>query len=110
MTIQILITILALVALFGVARRFKTGAVSKGGLIIWILLWVAAGALVWVPQVTNKLAGFLGVGRGADAVFYIAIVLLFYLLFRVHGRIEQLEHQLNELVKKIALKDIDKDQ
>ncbi|MBI4135628.1 DUF2304 family protein [Candidatus Uhrbacteria bacterium] len=109
MIIQILVTALAVFALFGVVRRFKTGAVSKSGLIIWILLWAAAGALVWVPQATNRLAGFLGVGRGADAVFYIAIVLLFYLLFRVHGRIEQLEHQLNELVKKIALKDIDED-
>lgn len=106
MTIQILITSLAVVALFGVARRFKLGAMTRGVFLVWILVWAAAGILVWVPQLTNRLAVILGVGRGADAVFYISIVVLFYLVFRVHGKIENLEQQLNELVKKIALKDL----
>lgn len=105
MTIQILITALALAALFGVARRFKLGAMTRGVFLIWTLVWVAAGVLVWVPQLTNRAAAILGVGRGADAVFYVSIAALFYLVFRVHGKIENLEHQLNELVKKIALRD-----
>lgn len=106
MLIQFLITILALGALFGVARRFKLGAISRGVFLAWTLVWVAAGVLVWVPQLTNRLAAFLGVGRGADAVFYVSIAIMFYLVFRVHGKIENLEHQLNELVKKIALRDL----
>lgn len=106
MLIQLLITTLALIALIGVVRRFKRGAVSRFGLIFWLILWLAVGALVWVPQLTNRGAAFLGVGRGADAVFYISIVALFYAVFRLYGKIENAEHQMNELVKKIALRDL----
>ena len=107
MLIQLLITFLALAALIGVVRRFRRGAVSRAGLLFWLLLWLTVGALVWIPHITNYVAGFLGVGRGADAVFYISIVALFYAIFRLFGKIENTEHQLNELVKKIALRDIE---
>ena|SRR3989338_9225655 len=108
MLIQIFISVLAVVALLGVVRRFRKGAISKAGLLLWVLIWIAAVVSVWNPAVTNLVAGFLGVGRGADAVFYISITALFYVIFRLHGRLENLEHQLSELVKKIALKDFEK--
>ncbi|MBI2552360.1 DUF2304 family protein [Candidatus Uhrbacteria bacterium] len=107
MLIKPLISILALIAASGVIRRFKHGAISRAGFLFWIVLWIAAGALVWVPQITNRLATFLGVGRGADAVFYISVILLFYTVFRLFGKLENLEHQLSDLVKKIALRDLD---
>lgn len=107
MLIQLLITILAIAALAGVIRRFKSGAISRVGLLFWVVLWIAAASLVWVPQVTNYVAGLLGVGRGADAVFYVSIVALSYGVFRLYGKIENVEHQMNEMVKKVALKDLD---
>lgn len=107
MLIQILITLFAIVALFGTVRRFRRGALSRRGLLFWLALWIAVGALVWIPQATNRVAAFLGVGRGADAVFYISVVVLFYAVFRLYGKIENVEHQMNEMVKKVALKDLD---
>ncbi len=108
MLIQILISIVALVALFGVGRRFKRGALSRAGMLAWLALWIMVGALVWIPEATNRVAGFLGVGRGADAVFYVSIIVFLYAIFKLYGKFENLEHQLSELVKKIALKDFDK--
>lgn len=107
MLIQIVISILALAVLIGVVRRFKKGTVSRLGFLTWLLLWLAIGILVWIPQATNLVAVWLGVGRGADAVFYISIIVIFYALFRLHGKLENLEHQLSKMAKKIALKDID---
>lgn len=108
MIIQPLMSILALVALMGVFSRFRHGTVTRVGFLIWLALWLAVGILVWIPQITNRVAGLLGVGRGADAVFYISVVVIFYTLFRLHGKLENLEYQLSVLVKKIALKDIDR--
>mgnify|MGYP001616927803 CR=1 FL=1 len=108
MLIQILISMLALVALWGVGQRFKRGALSRAGVVAWLLIWIVAIVAVWNPWITNRVAGFLGVGRGADAVFYVSIVALFYTIFRLYGKCENLEHQLSELVKKIALRDIDR--
>lgn len=108
MLIQILVTLLAVVAIVGMMRRFHQGALSRSGLIFWLVLWLAVGTLVWVPHITNRIAAFLGVGRGADAVFYVSIVALFYTVFRLYGKLENLEHQMNELIKKIALRDLEK--
>ncbi|KKU74086.1 MAG: hypothetical protein UX98_C0001G0016 [Parcubacteria group bacterium GW2011_GWA2_47_26] len=109
MLIQSLITLLALAVLVGVARRFKAGAISRAGLLFWVVFWAIAVLLVWNPNITNLAANFLGVGRGADAVFYVAIAALFYTIFRLYGKLENLEHQLSELAKKIALKDFRED-
>lgn len=108
MFIQILITILAAAALGGVFIRFRKAAIGRGEFLLWLILWLAALALVWNPRATNIIASWLGVGRGADAVFYISIVVLFYAMFRLYSKLENLEHKLSELVKKIALKDLDK--
>ena len=108
MAIQIIISFVAAGALVGVVRRFNHAALSRSELLLWILLWGAAIVLVWNPNVTNFFADLLGVGRGADAIFYIAIVILFYAVFRLSGRLENIEHDLSELVKKIALKDLEK--
>jgi len=108
MLIQPFISFLALVALVGVFRRLKKGTITRVEFLVWVLLWLAVGILVWVPQITNIVAGLLGVGRGADAVFYVSIVVIFYILFRLYGKIENLEHQLSTMAKKIALKDIDR--
>lgn len=108
MIIQVGVTIFAFIALFGATERFRKGGVSRAGFCFWLVLWISAAALVWLPQATNRIAGFLGVGRGADAMFYVAIIVLLYAIFRLYGRLEHLEHQLSELVKKIALRDLEK--
>lgn len=105
MLIQILITIFAVAALIGTFFRFRKADIGRGEFLIWIILWLGVLALVWNPAATNVIASWLGVGRGADAVFYVAIVFLFYAVFRLYGKQENLEHKLSELVKKIALKD-----
>jgi hypothetical protein len=55
------------------------------------------------PNVTQWFAKLLGVGRGADAVFYLAIVALFYLNFRTESKFRKLQQQLTQLVRKIAI-------
>lgn len=107
MIIQFFISILSIIAVIGGVRRFGKGAISRWGFIFWLIIWIGAIILVWNPWTTNRLAGWLGVGRGADAVFYVAIMVLFYAIFRLHGKMENIEHQLSELVKKIALRDFD---
>lgn len=107
MLIQILVTILAIFVLGRVIFRFRKAALGRAELVLWSLFWIVVIVLVWNPGATNFIAGFLGVGRGADAVFYISIMILFYMIFRLYGKMENIEHRLSELVKKIALRDID---
>lgn len=106
--IQIVVVLFSLYAAGRTVGRFRKGTISLVELIVWLTFWIAVGILVLVPEMTQKLARVLGVGRGADAVFYISLVGLSYAFFRLYLRLRQLEQQLTLLVRKLALQEAPK--
>jgi|SRR5215217_3477063 len=70
-----------------------------------LALFVFSGLAIFFilfPQYTNTIAGKLGVGRGADLLFYICILLFLFLLLKLFARIRQLDKTLTELVRQQA--------
>ncbi len=108
MFIQILIIAFLLFAVSRVILRFKDRTISIGELIVWLVVWVGAGVITILPQSTDFLAKILGVGRGVDAIIYLAIIMLFYGVFRLYVKMEHIEHEITDIVRKTALKDDDK--
>ena len=56
-----------------------------------------------MPQTTTSLASVFGVGRGVDVIVYISLALLFYIVFRMFVMIEDLRHEITNLIRQIAL-------
>ncbi len=106
--IQIVVVLFAGYAGMRTIGRFRKGTISLTELIAWFGFWVAVGVCVLLPQVTQWVADLLGVGRGADAVFYLTLVGLSYAFFRLYLRLRQLEQQLTLLVRQLALRDAPK--
>lgn len=101
--IQLILIIGLLAILISYFRFFRSAVMDK--LLIGFIL--ATGIfLVVFPDLTNKLAGTLGVGRGADLVFYLFIVAFCYLILLVYAKIKKLEQQLAELARRQALMDV----
>ncbi len=107
--IQILIIVSALFALTRAVFQFKKGSLTIAWLLFWIIFWMAAGIVALLPQTTDTLARLVGVGRGADAVIYLSLMTLFYLVFRTYVKIEKTEREITRLVRKLALDDTEKD-
>ena len=101
--IQILIILFALFAVVRTLRQFRAGRLSALWGAVWLLFWTVVVVLVFLPNTTQILADVLGVGRGADLVIYLALVVLFYLLFKLFVKIESVEQEISTLVRKIAL-------
>jgi small membrane protein len=76
---------------------------------VWILLWIAASVAVLRPSITVTLAHFLGIGRGADLVFYCGILGMLIGFFALYVRMKRLEHDITKLVRRIAISEIDHD-
>jgi small membrane protein len=84
-------------------RKFRRPALDK--LFIGFLL--ATGIFfVLDPEVTNQLAHFLGIGRGADLIFYLAILGFGYVTLLLYSKIKKLEDQLTQIVRKQSLESI----
>jgi len=72
--------------------------------LAWSLLWCAAiGAIAW-PNSTVIVAHALGIARGADLVFYLAILGMFVGFFSVFVRMRRLESEITRIVRELALR------
>lgn len=92
-----------LVGLVTLVRTAKGQVLRRNG-AFWAAVWLGAAVFIAFPSTTTSIARWLGIGRGADLILYIAILaglggsLYFYQRFR------RLEITVTELIRREALK------
>jgi small membrane protein len=107
MPIQILLLIAIIAADIVAWKRVREGVISAREALLWTCVWLVAAVVVALPNTTTLIANMLGVGRGVDLVVYGAIILLFFLLFKIFVHLDKLESKLTDIVRKDALKDVE---
>jgi len=104
MLIQLfLLLIIAIIAL-RLYAKLRAREINGRQFLLWLIIWLAAALVVIWPDITVWIANRVGVGRGSDLVIYLAIIFLFYTIFRLLLRLEKMEKNLTELVRQEALK------
>lgn len=106
---QILLSIFLLFALSRVYLRFRGGDVSFFAFVFWTFVFGSAIVVVLFPSLSGKIAHLMGIGRGVDAIVYTSITILFYLVFRLYVYLEDVRHEITDLVQKLALRKENKD-
>ena len=100
MTIQLLLTVGVLAVLFyALAHRRQTPVVA---------VVISAGSLVgcffvWYPETANDVARWVGVGRGADLVFYCWGVISAGIIVNLHVKARLAQTQFTALIRELAL-------
>jgi hypothetical protein len=105
--VQILLISFAAFAMSRVVLRYRRGGMRLLHLALWLVFWVGVVVAVFHPDTTSWLAGKLGVGRGVDVAMYLSILMIFYLLFRSFGKLDDLDRQLTRVVRANALRELD---
>jgi len=103
MVIQVILTLLVVFIIWRVVDKFQRHEIVRGELVSWFVFWLAVIFLVWWPDFSQRVAEFVGVGRGVDLVVYLALFLVFYLIFRIFVRLERIEKNITKIVRKVAL-------
>lgn len=106
--IQWVLILIAVGAVVGAFLRFKKGGLPFRHFVVWTIFWAAAAFIVLRPETASSAARFFGVGRGADVVVYLALAAVYWLVFRLFAKIEDLERRITKLVRELALKDLEK--
>lgn len=100
MMIKLLLTVGVLAVLFyAITHRRQTPAVA---------LVITAGSIVgcffvWLPETANTVAHWMGVGRGADLVFYCWLVISAGVTLNLHVKARSAQTQFTTLVRELAL-------
>lgn len=102
--IRIILTIFAIFAWTRVVMRFRDRVVNSKELAFWTLVWFGTIIVVFLPYKTTAIAKLLGMERGFDAMALIAIVALFYAVYRLYIKLNETEREITKLVRQIALR------
>lgn len=108
MWLQVLISIFVVLILGKLFKQWQQDKMTLGIFLAWCFLWLAILLVFWLPEITSYLANFLGIGRGADLIVYLSIVLIFYLIFKIFVRINKTDKQITKLVREDAIRDAEK--
>ena len=108
MPIQILLIIIVLILIWQLVLRFKRGSIRTLEFTGWLCFWLAAIVVILLPETVSFLARILRVGRGADLVIYLALIILFYLFFRTSIHLEKIERDITKIVRKISFREVDR--
>jgi hypothetical protein len=80
--------------------RLRTAFLDR---LIYLVCAVAGIVLVIDPQFSSQVANLLGIGRGADLLFYLFIIVSLFYAVATRSRLRRMEHQITQLVRQNAL-------
>ena len=101
-----LMVILAFIARLALQRRKQN--ISAAEFWLWLLIWLAAGtAIIFIRSIDQLAAGLGFSSRGIDILLYLAVAVLFYMLFKYRLRLAKIEKQITRLTRQAALNNKD---
>ena len=87
-------------------QQYRNRRVSGSEFLLWMILWLAAGAAIlslkWLDFIAKE-AGFSA--SGINILLYISVVVLLYFVFRLRLRLAKLENDITKIVQVVATKE-----
>ncbi len=76
--------------------------------IVILLLFAGGIFLIINPGASTWVANGIGIGRGADLIFYIFILLSIFLFVTLYSEVRRLNRQMTHIVRDISLRNVEK--
>ena len=104
MILYILVIVFALFALSRAFLRLREKQISVKEFIFWLIIWIGVIITSIIPESVSQISILLGIDRGVDFLTYISIILLFYLIFRLYVKCENIEQDITKIVRELSHK------
>jgi small membrane protein len=101
--IQIFVLLFALFAFSRAVLRYRGGSIRLAELLFWTGVWIFAIIFSLFPNVVSLLSNIGGFQRGLDLLVAFSIITLFYMLFRMYVKVDELDQTITKLVREIAI-------
>ncbi len=90
-------------------NQYKQGKNTFFETIIWSAIWVGIAAIAIFPDfITDSIARVFGIKSNINAIIFVGLGTLFFIQYNLFVAIKRQNKIITELVKKIALKDQEK--
>jgi len=107
--LQIIVSLFVIFVVFRLTKKFKDNILKTSEFVGWLVIWLIVLVVFWIPQTTSYLAAIFGIGRGVDLAIYVAVLIIFYLIFRLYLKIDKQQKEITKIVRHLALKEGEKE-
>ena len=103
---QVVAIIIILFFILRLSSQKKKKAITANEFSLWLIFWLlAAGAVIFLKQI-DRFVHFLGFsGTGINFLIYLAVLALFYLVFRLRLNVAKLDRNLTDITRTLTLRD-----
>ncbi len=102
---QIIVPLVSLLLIFYAWSLFLRKKKTLWEVCLWMFFWGSFAVIAIEPGVLSYITLVTGIKSQVNAIAVICIGLLFFLVFYLIIRIEEMEQRMTRLVRKIALKE-----
>ena len=101
---QWLVPIISIYFIIRTFNNYKTGKYSPRNALIWIIFWTSILLLALLPDaIPNSIAKGLGFKDHINAIIFVALGVLFIMVFYLSTAVSRIEDKLTNLVRQLAL-------
>ncbi len=99
--IALIIIIFFIIKLFS---QKQNNQISKNEFLLWITFWIIASISIISIKWIDLALSMIGVsGSGIEILFYISVIIIFYLIFKIRIKLEKQKQEITKLTRHIAL-------
>ena len=108
---QWVVPVISLFFLIRVALQYAKNKRSIYSTIVWSAFWIFIAVVAIIPDaISFRIADIFGFRDNVNAIIFVALGILFLLVFYLSSVIDKMETQLTELVRRIAIEQTEKNQ
>lgn len=103
---QIIAILIILLFFFNIFNQWKKKTITNNEFFFWAIFWIFGIITIILIKPIDKLVSNLGFSSsGISLVFYLAVMVLFYLIFKLRLRVLKVEKDITDLARKISLEE-----
>ncbi len=95
--------IISVITIIWFITRYFKGKNSITTVVLWSIFWIVVSLFAIFPNVSITFAQLFGITRGLDFIIILVFVILFYTVLKLYFIVDNMQNDLNTLVKEVAL-------
>jgi small membrane protein len=102
---QIIALALIIIFISNLFKQKNKKEIGSNEFNLWLIFWFLGALAILFIKELDKLVQQLGFsGAGINFLLYLAIIILFYFIFKLRLKIAKMDKEITKIVKEIALK------
>ncbi|WP_297514546.1 DUF2304 family protein [Thermococcus sp.] len=102
--VQMITLVIVLALMVYVLGKYRKRDFEWGDFLFWEVLLLGLLLVALFPlRIALEIKDILGLGRGLDALFVVAIGVAYLIIFKVYLAVDKTEREITELTRKVAI-------